>query len=155
MSKHPAMGDTIPQFKVKDFDGEVVTTDDLIGSPFIVYFYPKDDTPGCTDQACQFRDIMDVFDDLDILVIGVSPDSAESHRKFIEKHELNFPLLCDEKLEMAKAFGAVKTEADGSVSIVRSTFLCDDEGVIQWLEMPVKVENHAERVVKAIEDLFE
>lgn len=148
-------GDTIPDFEVKDFQGEKVTKEDLIGSPFILYFYPKDGTPGCTDEACQFRDEMDAFDDFDILVIGVSPDSAESHLKFIEKEELNFPLLCDEKLEMAKAFGVAPVDGKDASSITRSTFLCDDEGVVLWVESPVKVEGHAERVLDAIEEMME
>lgn len=147
-------GDKIPKFTVKDFQGESVSTDDLIGSPFILYFYPKNGTPGCTDQACQFRDEMDNFDDMDILVIGVSADNEESHKKFIEKEELNFPLLSDEKYDMAKAFGVFQ-EKDGVKSVVRSTFLCDDEGLILWVESPVNVEGHAERVLNAIDEIME
>lgn len=145
------VGDMIPSFSVKDFEGETVTNEDMIGSPFILYFYPKDDTPGCTTEACEFRDLMDGFDDLDVLVVGVSPDSPESHKKFIEKHELNFPLLCDEKMEMAKKFGVLK---DGK-AIVRSTFFCDEDGVILWIESPVSVEGHAERAISVIEEMME
>lgn len=145
------VGDKIPAFKVKDFEGEDVTNEDMVGSPFVLYFYPKDDTSGCTTQACEFRDLMDGFDDLDVLVVGVSPDSPESHKKFMEKNELNFPLLCDQKLEMAKAFGVTK---DGT-SVTRSTFFCDEDGVIVWIETPVTPEGHAERVISVIEELME
>lgn len=144
------IGDEIPDFKVKDFEGEAVTKDDLIGSPFLLYFYPKDETPHCTKEACEFRDMMEPFDDLDILIVGISSDSPETHKKFIEKHDLNFPLLSDEKKEMARAFGVVS--ADGS--IIRSTFLCDEEGMVQWIEKPVDVEGHVERAMEAVEDAF-
>lgn len=144
------VGDPIPEFEVKDFEGEMVAKEDLIGSPFVLYFYPKDDTPGCTTEACNFRDVMDSFDDLDILVVGVSPDSIESHKKFIEKHELNFPLLSDEKKEMSKAFGVLNDKG----GIVRSTFLCDDEGTVVWMEKPVNVEGHIDRVLDAIEEVL-
>lgn len=143
------VGDAIPEFSLKDFQGDTVVRDDILGSPFILYFYPKDNTPGCTDQACQFRDAADDFEELDILVVGVSPDSPESHRKFIEGQELNFPLLCDEKLELAKAFGVLKD--DGKNSIIRSTFLFDEDGIVQWVESPVKVEGHVDRILDAIE----
>lgn len=145
------IGDEIPNFQVKDFEGENVSKDDLIGSPFVLYFYPKDDTPHCTKEACEFRDMMEAFDDLDILIVGISSDSPESHKQFIKKHELNFPLLCDEKKEMARAFGVVNPDG----SILRSSFLCDEEGIIQWIEKPVDVEGHVERVMEAVEDAFQ
>lgn len=148
------VGDSIPEFKVKDFEGEMVSHEDLLGSPFIIYFYPKDDTPGCTQEACEFRDEMEAFEDMDILVIGVSPDGVKSHNDFMEKHELNFPLFCDENFEMAKAFGVLQSKPDGSSSVVRSTFLFDEDGVLQWAENPVKVEGHVERVLEAVEDAF-
>lgn len=144
------IGDAIPDFKVKDFEGETVTQEDLLGSPFVLYFYPKDETSHCTKEACDFRDTMEGFDDLDILIVGVSPDNAESHKKFVAKHELNFPLLCDEKKEMARAFGAAKEDG----SIIRSTFLCDEDGIIQWIEQPVSVDGHVERVLEAVEEAF-
>jgi peroxiredoxin Q/BCP len=150
MSNIVNIGDRLPSFKVKDAEGEVVTDEDLIGSPFLLYFYPKNDTPGCIKEACGFRDVMDSFDDMDILVVGVSGDSPDSHKKFAEKYELNFPLLADDQLEMAKKFGVLK---DGK-SIERSTFLFDDEGIVQWIERPVKVEGHAERVLEAIEEVL-
>lgn len=149
------VGDIVPSFQVKDSEGEVVTQDDLIGSPFVVYFYPKDDTPGCTTEACEYRDQMEMFDDMDVLVVGVSPDKAESHKRFSDKHGLNFPLLCDEKLDMASKFGAVKTGPDGKTGIERSTYLFDEEGNLFWTEQPVKVEGHVERVIEAVQELME
>lgn len=147
------VGDTIPAFKIKDFEGETVTHEDLIGSPFVLYFYPKDDTPGCTTEACEYRDAMSGFDDMDVLVVGISPDDPKSHKKFMEKYDLNFPLLCDENLEVAKKFGAVK-EKEGKTSLERSTFLCDDEGRILWIEQPVKVEGHVDRVMNALDEIL-
>lgn len=146
------IGTEIPEFTAKDFSGETITKEDLLGAPFVIYFYAKDDTPGCTSQACQFRDLMESFDEMNVMVVGISPDSAESHQKFMEKHELNFPLLCDEKLEIARQFGVAKPKDGGGWTIVRSTFLCDEEGVIHWVESPVKVEDHVQRVIAAIEN---
>ncbi|MCB1114079.1 MAG: peroxiredoxin [Chlamydiia bacterium] len=142
------IGQKLPEFSLQDAEKETVTRADVIGSPFILYFYPKDDTPGCTDEACQFRDVVDELDQLDFLVIGVSPDSPESHQKFIKKHELNFPLLCDPEFKLAQAMGVMK-EGD-KPSIQRSTFLFNDEGILMWKESPVKVKDHAQRVMDVI-----
>lgn len=149
------VGAAIPAFTAKDFSGEPISRDDLLGAPFVIYFYPKDDTPGCTKEACEFRDLMDSFDEMNVMVVGVSPDGAASHQKFMEKHELNFPLISDEKFEIAHKFGVAKPKEGGGHSIVRSTFLCDEEGVVQWLESPVKVEEHVQRVIAAIRDVLE
>lgn len=153
MAQKLKVGDPLPKFKAKDFEGEITTHDDLLGSPFVIYFYPKDDTPGCTKEACSFRDVMDTFDELDFVVVGVSPDSPESHQKFMEKYELNFPLLSDENYELCKKFGIAK-EKEGSSAVERSTFICDEDGVIQWVESPVNVEGHIDRVMNAIQELF-
>lgn len=142
-------GTEIPDFKAKDFDGNVVEKEDLLGEQFIIYFYPKNDTPGCTQEACEFRDFMDDFDDLEVMVVGVSPDTQESHQKFMEKHELNFPLISDENGDMGKKFG-IAEDVSGQLNYTRSTFFCDENGVIQWVESPVKVEGHVKRVLEAI-----
>lgn len=146
------VGETIPNFTALDSEGERITQEDLLGAPFVLYFYPKDDTPGCTKEACSFRDVMDSFEDMDILVVGVSGDSPESHRAFAEKHELNFPLITDTNLEMSRNFGVLK---NGTNSIERTTFLCDEDGVIQWIERPVNVEGHVDRVLNAITETLE
>ncbi len=153
MSYELNVGDKIPAFSIKDHEGLEIDSDDLIGSPFVLYFYPKDDTPGCTKEACSFRDNMPQLDDLDTLVIGVSPDSADSHVKFMQKYGLNFTLLCDEQLELARKFGAVQEkEKDGQkmLAILRATFVVDSSGTIRWLEKPVSVEGHTERVLQAL-----
>lgn len=144
------VGNEIPKFTAKDFEGHPITREDFLGSPFVIYFYPKDDTPGCTKEACEFRDFMNSFDDVDVMVIGVSRDNAESHRKFMEKHQLNFPLITDENGEMAKKFGVI----DAKGNYIRSTFLCDEDGTIIWVESPVEVEGHVARLLEAIEESF-
>lgn len=154
MSTLLKIGDTLPEFSLKDSAGDLVTQDDLLGAPFILYFYPKDNTPGCTSEACQFRDLIDAFEEMNFLVIGISPDNQASHQKFIKDHDLTFPLLCDESLDLASKCGAVKTTEAGKLGIVRSTFIFDEDGAVQWLESPVKVEGHAERVMRAAEDVF-
>jgi peroxiredoxin Q/BCP len=154
--KQIKVGDPIPSFTAMDHEGFELSHEDLIGSPFVLYFYPKDDTPGCTKEACSFRDNMDRLDELDAVVIGVSPDSSESHNKFIDKHQLNFTLLCDETLELAHLFGAIKEkEVSGkkSVGILRSTFVVDSNGIVRWIEQPVNVEGHADRVIEAVRAL--
>ena len=150
MSKALEVGQEIPDFQAKDFEGNPVVKDDFLGGPFVIYFYPKDDTPGCTQEACDFRDAMESFDDLDVMVIGVSRDDATSHESFMDKHQLNFPLITDENGEMAKKFGVL----DNNGNYIRSTFLCDEDGIIQWVESPVSIEGHAERVLDAIEEVL-
>lgn len=143
------VGDTIPAFKIKDRDGYDLTDDDLIGNPVVIYFYPKDDTPGCTKEACTFRDNMPNFEALDVLVLGVSPDNAESHEKFTKKHDLNFSLLSDENSELCRKFDIGR----GLLGIERTTFVIDGEGIIRWIERPVNVSGHVERVLEALEKM--
>lgn len=152
------IGERIPPFSIFDHEGLQIEDEDLIGSPFVIYFYPKDDTPGCTKEACEFRDNLDKLDHLDTLVIGVSPDNADSHNKFIEKHGLNFTLLCDEKLDLARKFGAVQEKESGGkkvLGVMRSTFVVDSAGIVRWIEAPASVEGHAARVLKAVEQVVQ
>src|SRR5688572_350195 len=121
------VGDKIPSFKTRDYEGFELDSEDLIGSPFVLYFYPKDDTPGCTKEACSFRDNMERLDELDTLVIGVSPDNAESHARFITKHNLNFTLLCDSEQDLCRKFDVIRE----SGQVERTTFVVDYEGIIQ------------------------
>lgn len=147
-------GSKAPEFTSADYEGMEIGSEDLLGTPYILYFYPKDDTPKCTLEACSFRDSQETFDDLNIQVIGVSADSPESHAKFADKHDLDFPLLCDENLDLAKKFDVLEEkEVDGKKQrgIVRSTFLIDTNGTIRWLETPVNVEGHVDRILQAIE----
>lgn len=147
------LGDAIPQFSAKDQEGFEITTEDLFGSPVVLYFYPKDDTPGCTKEACSFRDNMGRLEKYDVVVIGVSPDSEVSHREFIEKHSLNFTLLQDPKQEVCKKFDVIREDDKGNVFLERTTFFIDRDGIVQWLERPVNVEGHVDRVIAAIEKL--
>lgn len=124
------VGDKIPSFSLKDQKGNTISKEDLVGvSNLVLYFYPKDDKPGCTKEACAFRDEFEVFTDLGANVVGVSADSPESHAKFAEKYNLPFTLLSDEKNELRKAFG-VKGILLGLIP-GRVTFIIDKEGIIQ------------------------
>lgn len=146
-------GDAIPNFKGKDQEGFDISTEDLLGTPVVLYFYPKDDTPGCTKEACSFRDNMERLADYDVSVIGVSPDSSESHQKFINKHDLNFTLISDPKQEISKKFDVIQEKmiyGEKKMGVERTTFLLDRDGIVVWLERPVTVEGHVERVIEAI-----
>lgn len=152
MGQKLKVGDTIPSFLITDCEGNELSDQDLIGIPVVLYFYPKDDTPGCTKEACAFRDHMSTLDALDVMVIGVSPDNADSHQKFETKYDLNFTLLPDENFELGRKFGVVKENKD-KPSIIRTTFIINPEGKIHWLESPVNVDNHIERVLEAMHSL--
>ena len=143
------VGDKTPEFQTVDSEGTPFTLEDLLGSTTVLYFYPKDETPGCTKEACDFRDKMADLERRGILIIGVSPDTLESHQKFIEKHELNFCLLSDPSLEMCGLFEVLSEKK----AVVRTTFIIDEKGIIRWIEQPVTVENHTARVVKALDEL--
>jgi peroxiredoxin Q/BCP len=107
--KSVQVGDTLPSFSLKNQHGETVELSKYAGKKKVVYFYPKDDTPGCTTQACSFRDAYQDFEDLGAVVIGISADDVASHKKFAEKYKLSFDLLADEKNELRKLFGVPKT----------------------------------------------
>ncbi len=150
------IGNEIPRFKAHDPEGNEYTEEDIIGGPLVIYFYPKDETPGCSKEACSFRDQMEKLDQMGCLLIGISPDGPESHKRFIEKYNLNFSLFCDENLELCRKFDVVRekeVEGKKSVSIERTTFVVDPLGMITWIERPVTVDKHAERVTKAVEEL--
>lgn len=144
------INDSIPDFSLRDASGILVSNKDLINHWTILYFYPKDDTPGCTKEACDFRDAHSQLIKQGIRVIGVSPDSAHSHQQFAEKYTLNFPLLCDEHLNLAKKFKVLNQENRG---IERSTFIINPDGKIAWKEQPVSIEGHTDRIIDALEQL--
>ncbi len=126
-------GDEAPAFELEDADGKVWRLSDLRGDRAIVYFYPEDDTSGCTAQACDFRDRLPVLNEAGYKVLGISPQGAESHRAFIEKYSLNFPLLIDSDLKVAGSYGAAKEmgEDEGApLTVKRSTFVIDADGRI-------------------------
>lgn len=146
-------GKTAPDFTLpSDQDGDV-TLSGLRGRRVILYFYPKDDTSGCTTQACGLRDEMPRFEEVDAVVLGVSPDSVASHAKFRKKYDLNFPLLADEDHEVAEAYGVWKEKSMYGrkyMGIERSTFLIDEDGVVAEAWRKVKPKGHAELVAKAL-----
>ena len=146
-------GKPAPDFTLaSDQDGDV-TLSELRGRRVILYFYPKDDTSGCTAQACELRDELPRFEGVDALVLGVSPDSVASHAKFRKKYELNFPLLADEDHRVAEAYGVWKEKSMYGrkyMGIERSTFLIDEKGVVSEAWRKVKPKGHAELVAKAL-----
>jgi len=144
-------GDEAPDFTLPADDGSEVSLSDLRGERVLLYFYPKDDTSGCTAQACDLRDEMPTFEALDVRVIGVSPDPIDSHVEFKEKYDLNFPLLADEDHEVAEAYGVWKEKSmygRSYMGIERSTFLIDEEGRVERVWRKVRAKKHAELVTE-------
>lgn len=140
-------GQPFPSFSLQNQNGETVTLEDLKGQPSVLYFYPKDDTPGCTTEACEFRDALPDFGD--IRVFGVSPDSVKSHQKFVEKFGLTFPLLADTDHGLAEALGVwVEKSMYGKtyMGIDRTTFVLDSDGVVLKVFRKVKPKGHAAEV---------
>jgi len=136
-------GSTAPDFTLPDDRGQLVSLSDLRGRKVVLYFYPKDDTPGCTVQACDFRDALPDFEGLGAVVLGVSADGLESHQAFRRKHGLNFPLLSDEGHEMLQAYGVWKPHPVYGMNIERSTFLIDGDGVVREVWRGVSPQGHA------------
>lgn len=147
------VGDHAPYFEGKDAQGELISSKHLLGRPYVLYFYPKDDTPGCTTEACQFRDQKPQIELHGASLIGVSPDNAQSHQQFMSKYDLTFTLLTDEDHRICETFGVWQEKnvyGKKSMGVVRTTFVIDSQGMIRWIERPVKVEGHAERVIEAL-----
>ncbi|MDA3961325.1 MAG: thioredoxin-dependent thiol peroxidase [Planctomycetota bacterium] len=146
----------MPAWKMPSSDGGHVASKDLKGSPYILYFYPRDSTPGCTTEACDFRDNMARLTKAGVKVFGVSRDSLASHAKFIDKQSLNFPLLVDEGqvlMEKIGVWGLKKFMGRESMGIIRSTFLVDGTGKIVREWRKVKVKGHVDEVISAVADL--
>jgi peroxiredoxin Q/BCP len=149
-------GSNAPAFALAADDGSKIKLADLKGSPVVLYFYPADDTPGCTREACAFRDRSAELKKLGAKVYGVSPDDVASHVKFRDKYKLNFPLLADPDHKVAEKFGAWREKnmyGKKSMGIVRSTFLIDKNGVIQRVWRSVKVDGHDAAVIEALKNL--
>jgi thioredoxin-dependent peroxiredoxin len=146
------VGDTIPDFALPDQDWNTLKSEDLLGKPIVVYFYPKDDTPGCTKQACTFRDQFAIFQELGAQVIGVSGDSPEVHRKFQEKYRIPFRLLSDLKGELRKKF-EVSTTLFGLLP-GRVTFVFDTDGkLVHTFNSNTKAERHITEAIEALKSL--
>ena len=144
------VGMKAPAFTLPDKDGNLVSLSDFAGKRVVLYFYPRDNTPGCTRQACAFAAAYEAFKALDAVVIGVSKDSAASHQKFAQKHELPFILLSDPELAAIQAYGVwqeKKNYGKVSMGVVRSTFVIDENGVIEKVMPKVKPDTNAEEIL--------
>lgn len=151
----PKEGSAAPAFNSTDADGNVVRLKDLRGQKVALYFYPKDDTPGCTKEACSFRDSFGEFKKRGITVLGVSPDSEASHKKFAAKYNLPFTLLADKDHAIADAYGVYgekKFMGRTYMGVNRTTFLIDEKGKIKKIFEKVKPDEHASEVLEAFEN---
>jgi peroxiredoxin Q/BCP len=141
-------GTIAPQFEMEDADGKTWRLSDLGGKKVVLYFYPADDTPGCTKEACDFRDTQSAWADAGYVVLGVSPQGAKSHARFSSKYGLNFPLLIDDDLRVAKSYGALRErpeEWEGQkLHVKRSTFVIDENGRIEQALYGVNARGHVD-----------
>lgn len=147
------VGTKAPDFTLPDKDGQNVSLSDFAGKKVVLYFYPKDNTPGCTRQACAFAGAYEAFRTLDAVVIGVSKDSAASHRKFAEKYNLPFLLLSDPELTVLQAYGVwqeKKLYGKVSMGVVRTTFVIDEQGNIERIMPKVKPDTNAAEILEQL-----
>jgi peroxiredoxin Q/BCP len=148
-----SIGDTAPNFTLPTDDGKSITLSELLGRKVIVYFYPKDETSGCTTEACSFRDAKLKFDQKDTVIIGISKDSIKSHQKFKEKENLNFILASDESGKVCEQYDVWKEKSMYGrkyFGIERSTFLIDEKGKIVKIWRKVSVPGHIEEILKNV-----
>jgi len=153
MSSMPQPGDPAPPFDLESGTGGRVSLASLRGKPVVLYFYPKDDTPGCTAEACAFRDMRTAYEATGAVVLGVSADDLPSHKKFAEKYGLTFPLLSDPDHAVSEAYGVwgeKKNYGRTYMGITRATFVIDGDGVIHEVWPKVKVDGHADEVLAAL-----
>lgn len=146
-------GQPAPDFALPDQDGRTVRLSDLKGTTVVLYFYPKDDTSGCTKQACGFRDARAAYEEAGARVLGVSPDDAKSHRKFADKYELPFTLLSDTDTAVCQAFGVWKQKSMYGrtyMGVERTTYVIGPDGLVRKVFPRVKVDGHAAAVLAAI-----
>jgi peroxiredoxin len=150
------VGSPAPDFSAPTQGGGEVSLSGLRGQPVVLYFYPKDNTPGCTQEATDFRNMQADFERSKVRVVGVSKDSVKSHDKFAEKYELNFPLVADPAKDICEAYGVIREKkmyGKTVMGVERSTFLIDAKGRIARIWRGVKVAGHAEEVLRAAESL--
>jgi len=148
-------GISAPDFSLSDSNGKKVSLNDFHGKKVILYFYPKDMTSGCTQEACDFRDQFPNFKKLKAVVIGISPDSAASHKKFEDKYELPFILLSDDKKQVVKKYGVWKEKSmygKKYMGVERTTFIIDEQGKILKIFPKVKVNGHVEEVLQLLKE---
>ena len=149
------VGDRAPAFSLEDQSGRTVKLSDFKGKNVILYFYPKDDTPGCTREACAFRDEHSALQKAGAVVLGVSPDSGASHARFAGKYKLSFPLLADTDHAVSEKFGAWGEKSMYGrkfMGITRSTFLIDGSGKVARVWPKVKVDGHVDQVLEAVQE---
>lgn len=147
-------GDKFPEFSLENQNEELVSNETIKGQTTILYFYPRDNTPTCTTEACDFRDNIELFNDLNVNIYGVSGDSKKKHQNFIEKHQLNFDLLVDEDFLLSKETGVYqlkKSFGKESMGIVRTTFVIDEKGIIKDVIEKVKVKTHIDELKNILE----
>ncbi len=153
MTVHLEAGDKAPAFSLPSSTGGDVTLDELKGKKVVLYFYPADDTTGCTKEACGFRDNKDNLDEENLVVLGVSADDMDSHHRFIDKFDLNFPLLADVDKVVINAYGVWGEKIvreQSSVGIIRKTFLIDEEGTIMKAWHQVEPDGHAGEILEIV-----
>ncbi|MDO5669033.1 MAG: thioredoxin-dependent thiol peroxidase [Corynebacterium sp.] len=153
VSSRLAEGDTAPDFTLPDDTGQEVSLQDFAGQRVLIYFYPRANTPGCTTQACDFRDSIEELNNLDVTVIGISPDKPEKLAKFREDHGLNFVLLSDvdkQVMERWGAFGEKKNYGKIVQGVIRSTFLVDPDGTIGLARYNVRASGHVARILREV-----
>ena len=153
-TKQLKIGQKAPAFTLPNQDGKIMRLADFKGKKVVLYFYPKDDTPGCTKESCAFRDGLDEIHDSGAVVLGVSGDSVDSHKKFAKKFNLNFPLLSDEKKTVLQAYGVWKEKSlygRKFMGIERTTFIIDEQGKLDDIFQKVKVDGHLEEVLAELD----
>ena len=156
MATELKVGDKAPAFNLKDATGKSVKLADFKDQKVVLYFYPKDNTPGCTKEACGFRDDFSSLQNRQVVILGVSPDGPTSHQKFIEKFALPFPLLSDTDHQVMEKYGAWgEKNMYGKIveGVLRSTFIIDENGKIAHIFRKVKTDTHSQDVLKVIEEL--
>ncbi len=147
------VGSIAPSFSLADDNGRLVSSSDLLGQRYVLYFYPADDTPGCTTEACQFTELIDDFIDHQVQIYGVSPDDAASHQAFRSKFNIKFTLLCDPEKTTMAAFGAYGEKmlyGKKVIGVIRSTFLIASDGTIERAWYGPKTDGHAGRVLQSV-----
>lgn len=152
----PIEGERMPLATLLDQNGKSVDMSELLGKPFVVYFYPKDDTPGCTREACSFQEHLAGFKRAKVKVVGISADSVQRHRKFANKYGIDFPLLVDEDKKYMTACGVIGEKVlygKRSIGIIRTTFVVDKAGYIHRVFRKVKVDGHTEAVLETLAEV--
>jgi len=147
----PIIGEKAPDFKVKNQDGKEIQLSDFSGKKLVIYFYPKDSTPGCTTESCNLRDNYQAFQSKGYEIIGVSADNEKSHQKFIAKHELPFDLLADTEKTMIEAYGVWKEKSmygKTYMGIARTTFIINEESILEEIIEKVKTKDHSAQILK-------